>query len=316
MAGEVFVGIDVSKETLELLIRPTGEFVSRSNNAPGIESVRTQLLELRPTLIVIEATGGYERDLAIALAVAGLPVAVVNPRQVRDFAKALGQLAKTDRIDAGVIAHFADRIRPEPRGVPEAETRDLDALVTRRAQLVEMSTAEKNRMGTAPRSMRPAIQEHIHWLERQIKELDRELSQLIESSPVWRAREDLLTSTPSIGETTARVLIARLPELGHLSGKRIAALVGLAPFACDSGKYRGQRKIWGGRADVRSALYMATLSAIRWNPAIRAHFKQLEARGKLFKVAMVACMRKLLTILNTMVRNNQRWSPNPLALAA
>jgi transposase len=316
MSTESFVGIDVSKDTLELLIRPTAEFVSRPNNREGIGSILAQLLELRPVLVVVEATGGYERDLAIALAVAGLPLAVVNPRQVRDFAKALGQLAKTDRVDAGVIAHFAETIRPEPRGVPEAESRELEALITRRGQLIEMSTAEKNRAGTAARSMRAAIQEHVRWLEKQIKDLDRELARLIEASPVWRARDDLLKSAPSIGDCTARILIARLPELGHLSAKQIAALVGLAPFACDSGQYRGKRKIWGGRADVRSALYMATLSAIRCNAPIRAHFKQLEARGKLFKVAMVACMRKLLTILNTMVRNNQRWTPMPLPVRA
>ena len=263
---------------------------------------------LRPKLIVMEATGGYERELAIALVLAGLPVAVVNPRQVRDFAKAMGMLAKTDKVDAGVLALFGERIRPEPRGVPEKEVRELDALITRRAQLKEMLTAEKNRMGVAPHTMRPSILAHVRWMESQVKELEAELNQVIQASPIWRAREDLLTSVPGIGEVTAQSLIAMLPELGHVTAKRAAALVGVAPFARDSGPKKGKRSIWGGRASLRAALYMATLSSIRWNPVLRAHFKQLMARGKLFKVAMVACMRRLLTILDAMVRKNQRWT--------
>jgi transposase len=279
-----------------------------SNDEAGINDIREQMLRLRPQLIVMEATGGYERELAIALVLAGLPVAVVNPRQVRDFAKAMGKLAKTDKVDAGVIALFGERIRPEARGVPEQETRELDALITRRGQLKEMLTAEKNRMGVAPRSMKPSIQEHVGWMERQVKEIVEELERVIEESPIWRAREDLLTSTPGIGAVTAYTLIAKLPELGQVTAKRASALVGIAPFARDSGTKKGKRCIWGGRACVRSALYMATLSAIRWNPVIRAHYAQLMARGKLFKVAMVACMRRLLTILDAMVRKNQRWT--------
>lgn len=308
MSEETYVGVDVSKKTFDVVTLPGGEWQGLRNDAEGIRSFRDQMLVLRPKLIVMEATGGYERELAVALALAGLAVAVVNPRQVRDFAKAIGKLAKTDRVDAGVIALFAERIRPEPRGVPEKEARELEALITRRSQLKEMITAEKNRMGAAPRSMKPAIQSHVRWMEEQLKEIESELDRVIEESEIWRAREDLLTSTPGVGSGTARMLIAKLPELGHVGTKQSTALVGIAPFARDSGKYKGQRRIWGGRACVRSALYMAALSAIRWNPVIKAHYEQLRARGKLFKVAIVACMRKLLVILDAMVRKNQPWS--------
>jgi len=308
MTSNGFVGIDVSKKKFDVVTLPEGEWQSYGNDEEGIRSLCDQMLELRPKLIVMEATGRYERELAIALVLAGLPVAVVNPRQVRDFAKAIGKLAKTDRVDAGILALFAERMRPEPRGVPEKEVRELDALITRRAQLKEMITAEKNRAGVAPRPMKPAIQDHVRWMEGQVKGIEDELEEVIEKSPIWRAREDLLTSAPGIGPGTARTLIAKLPELGHVTSKQASALVGVAPFARDSGKYKGQRRIWGGRACVRSALYMATLSAIRWNPVIKAHYDQLRSRGKLFKVAMVACMRKLLTLLDAMVRKNERWS--------
>lgn len=310
-----FVGVDVSKRTLDMAVRPTSEVRTVANDAQGIAELRERLLELRPHLIVLEATGGYERELSIALALAGLAVAVVNPRQVRDFAKAIGKLAKTDRVDAGVIALFGERVQPEARGVPEEEARELDALVTRRQQLTEMITAEKNRLGVAKGSMRPGIREHVKWLQRQLSDIETELRRVVEASPVWRAREDLLTSAPGIGEKTAHALIAQLPELGRLTSKQIAALVGVAPFACDSGRYRGQRKIWGGRASVRSTLYMATFAALHCNPIIRAHYHHLINRGKLFKVAMVACMRKLLVILNTMVRFNTPWCPSALPRA-
>jgi transposase len=303
-----YVGIDVSKKTLDVTTLHRGEHRTVHHDEEGISSICEQMLVLRPKLIVMEATGGYERELAIALVLAGLPVAVVNPRQVRDFAKAMGMLAKTDKVDSGVLGLFGERIRPEPRGVPEKEVRELNALITRRAQLKEMLTAEKNRMGVAPRTMRPSILEHVRWMESQVKELEAELNQVIQASPIWRAKEDLLTSVPGIGEVTAQSLIAMLPELGHVTAKRAAALVGIAPFARDSGPKKGKRSIWGGRASLRAALYMATLSAIRWNPVLRAHFKQLKARGKLFKVAMVACMRRLLTILDAMVRKNQHWT--------
>ena len=307
-----FVGIDVSKRTLDMLVRPSGEFITVANDPEGIEQLRDRIRALRPTLVVMEATGGYERALAIALALVGLPVAVVNPRQVRDFAKSIGQLAKTDRVDAGVIALFGERVQPAPRGVPEADLRALDALVTRRVQLTEMVTAEKNRAGIATPGLKRQIQEHVKWMQQQIAAIDDDLKELIESSPLWRAREELLTSAPGIGENTARKLIAQLPELGHLSSKKIASLVGIAPFARDSGRFRGQRSIWGGRASVRATLYMATFAAIRCNPIIRAHYQQLRNRGKAFKVAMVACMRKFLVILNVMAKTNTPWCPSAL----
>ena len=311
-----FVGIDVSKRTLDVVTLHGGEHHTFTNDAKGIMAVAERLVALAPELIVMEATGAYEREVAVALVLAGLPVAVVNPRQVRDFAKATGKFAKTDKVDAGVIALFGERIRPEPRGVPEKEVRELDALVTRRGQLVAMITAEKNRRMMAPSSMKGSIQEHVSWMERQLEDINGELNRAIEGSPIWRAREDLLTSVPGIGSVSAKVLIARLPELGHVTAKRSAALVGVAPFARDSGTRKGKRSIWGGRADVRAVLYMATFNAIRWNPVIRSHFNQLIDRGKLFKVAMVACMRRLLTILSAMVRKNQRWTDVTLAPAA
>jgi len=310
-----FVGVDVSKRTLDVMVRPTGGLWSVANDEQGIAELRERMLELRPHLIVLEATGGHERELSIALVLAGLAVAVVNPRQVRDFAKAVGKLAKTDRVDAGVIALFGERVRPEARGVPEEEASELGALVTRRQQLTEMITAEKNRLGLAKRTMKPRIREHVQWLQRQLADVELELRRMVESSPIWRARENLLTSAPGIGEKTAYALIAQLPELGRLTSKQIAALVGVAPFARDSGRYRGQRKIWGGRASVRSALYMATFAAIHCNPIIRAHYHHLRNRGKEFKVAMVACMRKFLVILNTMVRFNTPWCPAALPRA-
>ena len=310
-----FVGIDVSKHSLDVVIRPTGESLTTVNEEAGIQELVARMLALRPRLIVLEATGGYERHLAVALGLASLPVAVVNPRQVRDFAKATGRLAKTDQVDAAGIAHFAEALKPEPRGVPDAQARELEALVTRRRQIVDMITAEKNRLASAPRSVKTRIHEHVNWLEGQLRDIEGDLDAAIEQSPVWRAKEDLLTSTPGIGPCTARILIAQLPELGQLGAREIAALVGVAPFARDSGTYRGQRRIFGGRAGVRAGLYIATLSAVRWNPVIRAHYQQLCARGKLFKVAMVACMRKLLTILNAMLRNNQHWNQKPAVSA-
>jgi transposase len=316
MTHDAYVGIDVSKKQLDVVTLPGGEWQRVENNGEGIQALLAQMLELRPKLIVMEASGKYEREAAIALVLAGLAVAVVNPRQVRDFAKAMGKLAKTDKIDAGVLALFGERVRPEPRGVPEKEVREMDALITRRSQLKEMITAEKNRMGTAPRPMKASIQAHVRWMEAQLKELEGELDTVVEESPIWRVKEELLTSVPGVGSGTARTLIAKLPELGHVTAKQATALAGLAPFARESGRYKGQRRIWGGRSSVRCALYMATLSAIRWNPVIKAHYEQLRARGKLFKVAMVACMRKLLTILDAMVRKNERWSTRAAAAIA
>lgn len=309
MNSGIFVGIDVSQGTFDVLVRPTGEYFQAGNDPDGIGQLRQRLLQLRPELVVMEATGGYERELSIALVLAGLPVAVVNPRQVRDFAKAMNRFGKTDRVDAGIIAMFGEKLNPEARGVPEKEVRELDALVTRRQQLIDMRTAEKNRAGVAPASQKLRIKDHIRYLDAQIDAIEEELEGAIQKSQVWQARNELLTSVPSIGAVTSSTLIARVPELGRLTGKAIAALIGVAPFAVDSGKYKGQRKIWGGRADVRTALYMATISAIRCNPVIRAHYEQLKGRGKQSKVAIVACMRKLLIVLNAIVRTNQPWCP-------
>lgn len=307
MNNEIFVGIDVSQRTLDVLVRPTGEYIQADNSPDGIAQLCQRLLELRPALVVLEATGGYEREAAIALVLGGMPVAVVNPRQVRDFAKSMNRFGKTDRVDAGVIAMFGEKLNPEARGVPEKEVRELDALVTRRQQLIDMRTAEKNRAGVAPASQKPRIKDHVRYLDAQIDAVNEELESAIQESRVWQARSELLMSVPAVGPVTSSTLIARLPELGRLTSKAIAALIGLAPYAVDSGKYKGQRKIWGGRADVRTALYMSTISAIRCNPVIRAHYEQLIGRGKLPKVAIIACMRKLLIILNPMVRTNQAW---------
>jgi len=311
MKNEIYVGVDVSKGALDVVIRPTGEYYAVANDEEGIDHIRRHLLEIRPKLVVMEATGGYERGLSIALAVAGLAVAVVNPRRVRNFAKALDTHAKTDRVDAGVIAHFAENLKPEARGVPEEEAREMDALTTRRQQLVDMRTAEKNRLGVALRSQKAGIQEHIRYLDQQIGGIEEELEAVIAKNPVWQVRDDLLRSVPAVGPRTSGMLIARVPELGQLTSKKIAALIGVAPHPRDSGIYKGQRRIWGGRADVRTAMYMATISAVRCNPVIKAHYQQLRARGKLPKVALVACMRKLLIILNAMVKANLHWQVFP-----
>lgn len=308
-------GIDVSKAELECFFIPTSGGWVEPNSEGGIAALVARLRELKPDLVVLEATGGYETAAAVALILAGFAVAVVNPRQVRNFAKAMGKLAKTDKIDAEMIALFGERIRPQARGLPEREVRELDALVTRRRQVQAMITAEKNREKMAAVAVRPRIVEHLRWLAQELDGIDREIGGLIEQSPVWRAREKLLMSAPGIGPSTSRTLIAELPELGTLGAKRIAALVGVAPWPRDSGIFRGQRKISGGRASVRSTLYMATFVAIRCNPVIRAHYQALKARGKPFKVAMVACMRKLLGILNAMVRDNQPWTTAPAATA-
>lgn len=302
------VGIDVSKAELECFSVPDAGSWLEPNAATGIEALVARLHELKPDLVVLEATGGYETAAAVALILAKFEVAVVNPRQVRNFAKAMGKLAKTDRIDAQMIALFGERIRPQARGIPEQAVRELDALVTRRRQVQAMITAEKNRVQVAAIAVRPRIVEHLRWLEQELGDIDREIGALIEKSPAWRTREELLTSVPGVGPATARTLIAELPELGSLGPKRIASLVGVAPWPRDSGVFRGQRKISGGRASVRTSVYMATFVAIRFNPVIRAYYQALTARGKLFKVAMVACMRKLLGILNAMVRDSRRWT--------
>ena len=303
----VCVGIDVSKATLDLALRPTGERWTLANDEAAIQSLVQDLRPRAPSLIVLEATGGFEHAVVAALAAAGLPVVVANPRQVRDFARATGQLAKTDAIDAQVLALFAERVRPEPRLLPDEAAQALDALLTRRRQLLDMLVAEKNRLGFARPVVRRGITQHIHWLERRLDDVDHELGQMIEHSPVWRAKDDLLRSVPGVGPVLSRTLLGELPELGQLNRKQIAALVGVAPLARDSGTLRGKRLVWGGRAPIRTVLYMSTLAAARCNPVIRAFYLHLRAAGKPAKVALTACMRKLLVILNAMVRSNTHW---------
>lgn len=302
-----FIGIDVAKLTLDVAVRPSGERYRVANGDAEIGALVARLTALRPVLIVLEATGGFEAAVVAAVATAGLPVVVANPRQVRDFAKATGQLAKTDVLDAQVLALFAERVRPAPRPLPDAATQAFDALLTRRRQLVEMLTAERNRLGFARAPIRRSISQHIRWLERQLADVDRDLDGAVQASPLWRAKEDLLRSVPGIGPVVSRTLLGELPELGTLNRKQIAALVGVAPRARDSGTWRGKRAIWGGRASVRAALYMSALVAARCNPVIRAFHQRLRSAGKPAKVALTACMRKLLTILNAMLRNGTPW---------
>jgi transposase len=300
----VFIGIDVAKESLEVAMRPDGVNGSFPNTEEGrLELVRL-VHTLAPQLVVLEATGGYELELAHLLALRNVNVAIVNPRQVRDFARATGRLAKTDSIDAGVLAHFAEVVRPDSRPLKDPEARKLQTLTARRRQLVEMLTAEKNRLGIADGWARPDIEDHIAWLEDRLNTINKTIGSVIKKSPLWRAKEDLLKKVKGIGAVTACGLIADLPELGTLNRKKIAALVGLAPFNRDSGIYRGKRAIWGGRSHVRSSLYMATLSAIRYNPVIKTFYNRLTGAGKLPKVAITACMRKLLVILNAIVRDH------------
>ena len=310
-----FVGIDVAKAQLDIALRPTGERWSVPNDEASIATLVAQLQAVAPTLIVLEATGGYQRAVVAALAAAGLPVVVANPRQTRDFAKATGQLAKTDALDARALAHFADAVRPTPRPVPDAQTEALRALLTRRRQLVAMRTAESNRLGTAPAPVQADIEAHLAWLDQRLATLDDDLDTTLRASPVWRERDALYRSVPGIGPVSARTLLLDLPELGTLSRQRIAALAGVAPFNCDSGTMRGRRAIWGGRAPLRATLYMATLVAVRHNPVLKAFYERLLAAGKAKKVALTACMRKLLTILNAMVKHQTPWQPREVPIA-
>lgn len=305
--AQIFVGIDVSKAQVDMALRPNGR-LSAPNTEAGIAQILTRLRAVSPTLVVMEATGGLEIPLTGALAAAGIPVVVVNPRQVRDFAKATGKLAKTDALDAQMLARFADVMRPEPRPLPDAETRALAALLSRRRQLVEMLTAERNRLMSVLTPVRKSLRTHIAWLERAIQQPDTALTEAIRQSPVWREKEELLQSTPGVGPVVTTTLLATLPELGTLTGKQISALVGVAPFNRDSGMLRGTRTVWGGRAQVRAVLYMGALVATRFNPVIRAFYQRLCAAGKAKKVALTACMRKLLTILNAMMKHRTRWA--------
>lgn len=309
------VGIDVAKAELVVAVRPSGERWVVPNDEAGARDLTARLRGHAPTLIVLEATGGYEFVAAAALAAAGLPVVVANPRQVRDFARATGQLAKTDRIDAAVLALFAERVRPAVRPLPNAEAQALDALLTRRRQLLEMLQAERNRLAQAgARGQRPVTQSltaHIAYLERELGTTDADLGAAVRASPAWRERDDLLRSVPGVGRVTSLTLLAELPELGSLSRRAIAKLVGVAPLSRDSGTLRGRRCIYGGRASVRAVLYMAALTAVRHNAVIAAFYRRLVAAGKPKPLALVACMRKLLTMLNAMMRTGRQWNEAP-----
>jgi transposase len=305
--SKVFIGVDVSKERLDCFSRPKGIALSYDNNPSGIAALVQWIVAQQPQLIVLEATGGLERPLVQALVIAQLPVVVVNPRQVRDFARAIGELAKTDRIDAAVIAYFGEAVNPEVRPLPDSLTQQLDALMTRRRQLVQMLASERNHLVSATAQVQNDVKEHIVHLEELIKKLDQDIDQMITNSPIWKTKENLLLSVKGVGPVTSRTLLAELPELGRLSRQEISKLVGVAPLNNDSGKHKGKRSCWGGRASVRGPLYMATLSATRFNPVIKEFYLRLLARGKQKKVAIVACMRKLLTILNAMIKSNKLW---------
>jgi transposase len=303
------IGIDVSKRTVVVAVYPSGAQWTSETTASGLAGLVTRVQALAPRIVVMEATGGYERAVAAALAAADLPVAVVNPRQVRAFAQALGRTAKSDRIDAAVIAEFGAKVEPQPRGVDDPATHALAALVARRRQLLEMLGMERARLEHAPPTghLTRELRRHIRWLEKRVEDIDEEIGTAIEAHPTWRLREELLRSVPGIGPTTARTLIGELPELGDLDRRAIAALAGVAPMTCDSGEFRGQRHIQGGRGAVRATIYMAALTATRYNPVLRAFYEQLRHRGKPAKVALVATMRKLLTIVNAMLKHQTHW---------
>ncbi len=310
---ELYVGVDVSKARLDIAARPSGETWRVVNDEEGIEALLDRLREMRPALVVLEASGGYERPVVAALAAAGLPVAVVNPRQARDFAKATGKLAKTDELDAQALAHFAEAVRPEVRPVPDKQAQEFAAILARRRQVVGMLVAEGNRLETSVSPVRERIEAHIGFLREELDELDGDLDLAIRESSVWREKDELLRSVPGVGPKVSATLLADLPELGTLDNKKLAALVGIAPLNRDSGVFRGKRHVWGGRAAVRQMLYMAAVTAARCNPVFRKFYVRLLAAGKPKKVALVACMRKLLVTLNSMLRHGTLWGqPNPL----
>ena len=302
-----YAGIDVAKAKVDVAVRPTGQKWSIAYDERGVRELISQMKEMSPALVVLEASGGLELPLVATLAAAELPVVVVNPRQVRDFARATGTLAKTDALDAAVLAHFADAVRPSVRPLRDAETQVLNSLTARRHQVMTMLVSEKNRLGTAISAVRPRIETHAAWLEQELDDLDHELRETLRQSPVWREKDDLLRTVPGVGEQLSLTLLAHLPELGTLDRREIAALVGVAPFNRDSGTLRGTRTVWGGRARVRAALYMGALVASRHNPVIRDFYQRLVASGKPKKVALVACMRKLLVILNSILRHGSPW---------
>lgn len=303
----IHVGIDVAKNRLDVVLRPAGEYLELENSDTDIRKLVRRLREEDLDLIVLEATGGLEQPAAAALALAGLPVAIVNPRQVRDFAKAVGRLAKTDRIDATILAHFAEAVRPEPRPLADEQARELSAIVLRRRQILAMITAEANRASTAVKAVRKRIESHLRWLRKELDRVNAELAQEVRQSPIWCEKDDLLQSVPGVGPVLSATLLADLPELGSLDRRSLAALVGVAPLNRDSGTLRGIRTTWGGRSGVRATLYMATLCATRYNPAIREFYERLVAAGKPTKVAITACMRKLLAILNAMIKHATPW---------
>ena len=310
MEEKVFVGVDVSKDNLDVAMGTQKEIITFTNDQKGVDALAKQLSRIDVQLTVFESTGGYELLAASCLAEAGLAVVIVNPRQVRNFAKATGILAKTDAIDARVIAHFAQAVKPEVRQLKDRQTSELTALVTRRRQIIEMIVAERNRLRLANKRNKKDIEAHIRWLQKRLDKIETDIGKMIQSSPIWRCKDDILQSVPGIGPVTSASLICDLPELGVLSPKKIAMLAGLAPLNCDSGKYKGRRRIWGGRASVRSDLYMATMAAIRCNPAIKGFYQRLIAAGKCHKVAATACMRKLLIIVNAMLRDQTLWQQN------
>ena len=308
-AASVYIGIDVSQQTLDVAVLPEAATWQVSYTPAALETLVTRLAALDPACIVVEATGALERPLVCALTEATLPVVVVNPRQVRDFAKATGRLAKTDRLDAQVLAQYAAALQPALRALPDAHQQALHDLVTRRRQVRDMLTAERHRLARVTPAITGHIQAHIAWLEAHEGQLAEHITHAVAADPTWHQQLLLLTSVPGGGALTATTLLGLLPELGSLTRHQIAALVGVAPLNCDSGKYRGQRVVWGGRAPVRAGLYMATLVATRFNPTIHAFYQQLRARGKTTKVALTACMRKLLVILNAMMKQQTVWNP-------
>jgi transposase len=305
---QVYVGIDVAKAHLDIHVRPAGEAFTVARDGEGVASLVDRLKALSPALIVLEATGGFEAIVAATLGGAGLPLAVINPRQIRDFARSMGQLAKTDALDAKVIALFAERVRPEPRPLADEQTRALSELVARRRQLVEMMTAERNRRPhLSSKRLLKALDRHLAMLQKDLSEIEREIDTTIRGMPIWREREELMASVPGVGPTLARTILADVPEIGTLDRKRIAALIGVAPLNWDSGTYRGRRTTWGGRSKVRAVLYMAALVASRHNPTLKSFYQRLVQAGKAKKLALVAVMRKLITILNAIVRDQTPW---------
>ncbi len=316
MDPQTYIGIDVAKGHLDVHALPSGEAWQSANDPDGIDALVARVTTLGPALVVLEASGKYEAPCAAALAAAGVPVAVVNPRQARDFGKSTGQLAKTDTLDAAMLALFAERVRPEPRPLPDAESQALAAVLARRRQLITMMVAEKNRSHMAAPSVAKGIAKHVRWLERELAGVDDDLTDAIRESAAWRAKDDLLRAVPGVGRVLATTLLADLPELGRLDRREIAARVGVAPLNRDSGTHRGDRSVWGGRATVRTALYgevpspMGALAAVRSNPPVQALYERLVAAGKPKKVALVACMRKLLVTCNAVIRDGAAWEPS------